>query len=632
MFISRRGPNRQYAYITTSYREDGRVKTKDEYLGRIVDYDKGIFKSKDRGVFTFDMSTGEYGVPESSYVPNEVEDRRKREHHSVDFGDAFFVYEFLHVTGFLKIIDKVSYGNPDTFHAMVLFYVLSSVANCDAINWFEGSIVKLLYPKANMTSQRLSDFLESIGSKDNIIAFEKEYIPYIYSHYSNSHGILIDSTGLANSIYFWMTQTSNHNGKISNEMRMIFVQKTTGLPLFYQPVPGNIVDVSTLERTLLHLESLNVEIDEALMDCGYNSKDNLDLFYGSDHTVKINYITRVKSNDQAFVGMIHRHLSTLESAENFIKYQDRYLFIVHEQIMVGRNEDNPATIYLGLDTVRMSDEQRKLFKRANKDHLSVEQVFQLMQGEGLFGLISGRELSNDEILPCYYQRQDAEQIFDFAKNYTRLLPLRVRNEMTLSGHLFMSYIATILVKMLQLQLKTQDMYLGSRLVTLRNLKCTIYSQRIVVDNPQKVVNDTFASFKISVPASLPLVNGVLQYHPPAERKIITSLPEIKSIESEKAEKEATKKVDTTENTNNEEQSPPKRRRGRPPKPKPNPEAPVERRKRGRPPKPKPNPEVPVEKRKRGRPPKTRKEEPEVKKKRGRPPKTKATDKEQVKSP
>ena len=80
MFISRRGPNRQYAYITTSYREDGRVKTKDEYLGRIVDYDKGIFKSKDRGVFTFDMSTGEYGVPESSYVPNEIEDRRKREH------------------------------------------------------------------------------------------------------------------------------------------------------------------------------------------------------------------------------------------------------------------------------------------------------------------------------------------------------------------------------------------------------------------------------------------------------------------------------------------------------------------------------------------------------------------------
>ena len=606
MFISRRGPNRQYAYITTSYREDGRIKTKDEYLGRIVDYEKGIFKSKDRGVFTFDIRTGEYGVPESSYVPNEIEDSRKREHHSVDFGDAFFVYEFLHVTGFLKIIDKVSYGNPDTFHAMVLFYVLSSVANCDAINWFEGSIVKLLYPKANMTIQRLSGFLESIGNIDNIIAFEKEYIPYIYSHYSNSHGILIDSTELANSIHFWMTQTCNCNGNISNEMRMIYVvQKTTGLPLFYQPVPGNSVDVSTLERTLLHLESLSIEIDEALMDCGYSSKDNLDLFYGSDHTVKINYITRVKSNDHSFVGMIHRHLSTLESAENFIKYQDLYLFIVHEQIMVGRNEDNPATIYLGLDTARMSDEQRKLFKRANKDHLSVEQVFQLMQGEGLFGLISGRELSNDEILPCYYQRQDAEQIFDFAKNYTRLLPLRVRNKMTLSGHLFMSYIATILVKMLQLQLKTQDMYLGSRLVNLRNLKCTIYSQRIVVDNPQKVVKDTFASLKISVPASLPILNGVLQYQPSAEKRINASFPVIKSIEPEK---EATKKGDTIENTNREEQSPPKRRRGRPPKAKP---------------------EAPVERRKRGRPPKTRKEEPEVKKKRGRPPKTKATDKEQA---
>ena len=262
MFISRRGPNRQYAYITISYREDGRVKTKDEYLGRIVDFEKGIFKNKDRGVFTFDTSTGEYGVPEPSYVPDETEDKRKREHHSVDFGDAFFVYGFLHVTGFLKIIDKVPYGNPDTFHAMVLFYVLSSVANCDAVNWFEGSIVKLLYPKANLTGQQLSGFLEAIGSQDNIIAFEKVYVPYVYSHYGKSHGILIDSTDLANSIHFWMTQTGNHFGKIRNEMRMIFVvQKTTGLPLFYQPVPGNSVDISTLERTLLHLESLNLKSD-----------------------------------------------------------------------------------------------------------------------------------------------------------------------------------------------------------------------------------------------------------------------------------------------------------------------------------------------------------------------------------
>ena len=662
MYISRRGPNRQYAYVTTSKREGKKVKTSHTYLGRIIDFEKCIFEDKKHGVFVYDLEKKTYETPDSSFVPESSTDKRKRIRLSVDFGDAYFVNEFLHVTGFIKIIDALSYGNPDTLHAMILFYVLSSVADCDAINWYEGSIARYLYPNANMTSQRVSDFLASIGSKENTVKFEKAYMPYVFSHYSESKGILIDSTGLANNIHFWMTQTSTHNGVISQEMRLIFVvQKTTGLPLFYQTIPGNVVDVATLERVLLHLDSLKVQVDEALMDCGYNSKDNLDIFYDDNNVLKISYITQVKATDTTFVDMMSRHLSTLETAENFIKYQDRYLFIIHEKITVGRTNTKPAYMYLGLDMGRMNDEQKKLFKRANKKNLSLSEVFALMQNEGLFGLISGKELSNDEILPCYYQRQDAEQILDFAKNYTRLLPLRVRNEDTLSGHVLMSFVATIIVKMIQLRLKTQDMYLGSRLVTLRNLKCTIYSNRIVTDHPQKIVNDSFACFKMKVPASIPLLNGALQYNPPEEGTITPIKPVVKSIESEareKSEKEAkkaekaakesekTEKEDSSKATKEVEKKPEtpeqkaidekdgkevhldekhveqqskseeaeRKKRGRSPKPKL--EEPKQKRKRGRPPKSKP--EDPKQK-KRGRPPKPKTEEPKQKK-RGRPPK------------
>ena len=668
MFIARRGPNREYAYVASSTREGNEVKSSETYLGRIIDFDKHIFKDKEHGYFQYDLETEEYKTPDPSFVPEPETDKRKKIRLCVDFGDAYFVNEFLHVSGLMKIIDSVSYGNPDTLHAMILFYVLSSVAGCDAINWYEGSITRYLYPKANMTSQRLSDFLASIGSRENVVAFEEKYINYIFTHYSDNKGILIDSTGLQNSSHLWMTQTSNHNGEINREIRLIFVvQKTTGLPLFYQTIPGNVVDVSTLERVLLHMDSLNVQIDEALMDCGYNSKDNLDIFYGTDHALKINYITRVKANDTSFVDMVSRHLSTLETAENFIKYQDRYLFIIHEQVKVGRDGNNPAFMYLGLDMSRMNDEQKKLFKRANKNNLSVGEVFTLMQNEGLFGLISGRELSNNEILPCYYQRQDAEQIFDFAKNYTRLLPLRIRTDATLAGHMFMSFMATIVVKMIQLRLKTQDMYLGSRLVTLRNLKCIVYSNRIVTDHPQKVVNDSFASFKLKVPTSLPVVNGILQYNPPKEGKITPMKPKVKSIASEKAEKEAKAKEKAEkeakekaekeakekakkeakvkekadgETHSNEEPAPQKeeagqskseepkqvKKRGRPPKPKP--EEPKQVKKRGRPPKPKL--EEPRQEKKRGRPPKPKSEEPKQEKKRGRPPKPKLEEPKQVK--
>ena len=204
------------------------------------------------------------------------------------------------------------------------------------------------------------------------------------------------------------------------------VQKSTGLPLYYQAVPGNIVDMSTLERVMLHLNSLGIDIDSCLIDAGYDTADNLDLFYAEDHACKIGFITRVKANDKRFRELVEEKLPTLDDKENLVRYEDRYLFIVKKKVCVGKDENNPAWMYLGLDCDRMRDEQHKLLRRARKNGLSLEEVYEAMQSEGLFGVISGREYSCDEILPVYYQRQQVEQTFDFAKNYTKLLPVARR--------------------------------------------------------------------------------------------------------------------------------------------------------------------------------------------------------------
>ena len=68
----------------------------------------------------------------------------------VDFGDCYFLNEFLYKSGLMSIIDKIEYKNHDTLHTMILFYSLSSLANCDAIHWYSGNIVHLLYPNAKI--------------------------------------------------------------------------------------------------------------------------------------------------------------------------------------------------------------------------------------------------------------------------------------------------------------------------------------------------------------------------------------------------------------------------------------------------------------------------------------------------
>lgn len=515
MYIIYSGANDRYASAAVSTRNGKDTSITYQYLGTVIDKEKGIYRNRERGLFTFDVKTGEYGLPPDDYEPPRQSPVQKRGRVSVDFGDAYFLNAFLWKSGLMDIVDRIAYGNRDTLHAMLLFYTLSNLSNCDAVCWYEGSIVQLLYPRANLRSQRISDCLSAIGTAENQMAFQKAYLGYVFSHYDPDRNMLIDSSGLPNSIHIPFTCMNVHNGKVSNETRLIFVvQRSTGIPLYYRAVPGNIVDVSTLERIFLHLDSLGVSIDSCIMDAGYNSKDNLDLFYDENHVCKIGFITRVKSSDSEFRTMVAEELATIDQAENFVKYEDRYLFIKKKKIMVGTNADNPAWLYMGLDCERLTSEQHKLFRRAGRDGLTLEEVYEAMQMEGLFGVISGTEYECKDILPAYYLRQAAEQIFDFAKNYTKLLPLRVSTEATFQGHLLLSFIASCAVKMIQLRLKTADFLLGSRLLCMRNQKCTIYANRVVTDNPQKDANDTYKVFGIDCPASIPLTGGVLQYTPP----------------------------------------------------------------------------------------------------------------------
>ena len=516
MYIFYSGPNDCYASAGVSRRDGSSTSVDVIYLGRVVDREAGIYKSRERGIFTFDPATGEFGSVPESFVPAQVPDRRKtRRHISVDFGDAFFMNAYLHASGMKEVVDAIEYGNRDTLYAMLLFYMLSGLANCDAIHWYEGSITSLLYPKANLSSQRLSDFLASIGTPEKQMAFQKAYIRYAMEHYGQDRNILIDSSGLPNSIHFPLTERNVHNGKVSSEIRLIFVvQKSSGLPLYYRAVPGNIVDVSTLSRIFLHLDSMGIDVSSCIMDAGYHSGENLDLFYDETHKCRIGFITRIGSGDKAFRELVKKELPGIESKENFIKYEDRYLFIIKRPVMVGSAKDNPAWMYLGLDCARMSDEQHKLLKRARRDSMTTDEVYAAMQNEGVFGILSGEDYACEEILPAYYQRQAAEQIFDFAKNYTKLLPLRVNTEATFRGHLLLSYVATCMVRMIQLRLKEANLFFGSRLACLRNQKCTIYENRIVTDEAQKEANDTYKAFGMKCPASIPIINGALSYIPP----------------------------------------------------------------------------------------------------------------------
>lgn len=529
MYISYTSDGR-YANASVSFRDGSKTHVKHTYLGKVVDKQRGIYKNKERGYFTFDPDTNEYGDVPDDFSIEDDRNPAGENIKSLVFGDVFIMNEFLYKTGMMKVIDDtIRCANMDTLHTLILFYMLSDFSANDAYKWLEGSAVRLFYPNANITGQRISDTLASIGRPEKTFAFQKAYIKFVYETYGDDHGILIDSTGLPNEIHFPMTEYSVHNGEGQNEVRLIFVvQKGTGLPIFYHAVPGNIVDKSTFMVVMEYLDAMSVSIDSIIFDAGYNTSANLDFFYNENHECIISYITRVAANNKELKQMIKEELPTIDDVSNFIKYNDRFLFIKKRKIMVGTNKDCPAWLYLGVDMDRMNNEMRQLFRMAQRKGTSSDEVYYLMHEKGLFALVSGSDYPEDEILPAYYQRQASEQIFDIAKNYTRILPLRCHKVETFKGHLLLSYIASCCMRMFQIQLKSNDLLLGNRLKFMRNQTCMIFKNKIVTEMPQKEENDVYKACGITWPVSIPIINGRLAYSRPNYENQKIKTPKAKS--------------------------------------------------------------------------------------------------------
>ncbi len=502
----------EYATATTSVRKGKKVgKAEQIYLGRVIDKERGVFKNRKRGLFTYDIKTNTFGSVPADYQAPDVKHKTKypkRPNLIVSFGDSYLLDEYLKGSGFIKAVDAIGYRNADTLHALLSYYILSPHANAHAEDWWELTYARFLYPKAQMASQRISEALADIGSEDAKRSFFREYFKFLETSASGKDdetgeiddGILIDSSGLPNQVRFPLTAVNNHNGVISEEVRLIYVvQQHTGMPLFFRYAAGNVIDVSTITRTVAELKANGVNTKFAILDAGYYTGANADALIDAG----VSFMARMKSNFKVYKRAVKNHLEGLEARENAVLYNKRLVYIKCIPCRIGLKEDKPAYAYLCKDMAMQHELEKHTIERAGDEDLSGADIFDDLQKQGVFVLITTRKIAKDKLLPLYYMRDQVEKIFELCKQEGKILPINVENENTFRGHLLMTFMATAILKMMSCVLRETSLTTESMFMNLHEHHAVVYDEELITAEPVKKMNEAYKAFKLHCPVSIP---------------------------------------------------------------------------------------------------------------------------------
>lgn len=145
--------------------------------------------------------------------------------------------------------------------------------------------------------------------------------------------------------------------------------------------------------------------------------------------------------------------------------------------------------------------------RAGKGEIAPGQAREGTGRMGVFALASTADIAAPDVLGAYCARQRIEQVFDVGKNYASLLPLRVRSEEALRGHLLLTFCATALLCRLQSRLPARASSMPQALAAARNQRCKACDDKVITCEPTSTANELYKAIGATCPVEIPLPCG-----------------------------------------------------------------------------------------------------------------------------
>jgi transposase len=446
-FVSPQGY--RYLYLKLSYEYDSEIqnnKNQSVCVGRVMDNDR----------LKPNMNYFKYVKPTKLECIN---------NYVKPIGDYILIQKLFETFNLEHHLGKV-FGTTmkDWIKAISHFLVLSDDNVMWNSEWFYEDTYK--YEELGINSQAISDLFRQITNKDI-----QEFLFLWKKEFKNEQVIALDSTSFTsytrNMEIFTYGHSKEQDGLPQINMSLALSQ-TTNLPIYYEIYDGSINDKISCNKFVNHVSAEFSNVGLYVFDRGYNSALNRKML--SDKGLK--YIICQATSEKKMQRIIEENLGFNNKVINYIYNHKVYAIDVvkdslHYHLFYSEESKNykfEATlktikdITIKLDEgVELTKEEERIYNRYmiiqeptdnSDDEIKYGVNYQVLDEDilkmGIFAFVTNTDYSSEKIISIYKNRGLIEICFDNIKNELDSRKLKVHNEYSLNGRVFLSFVSAII--------------------------------------------------------------------------------------------------------------------------------------------------------------------------------------------
>ena len=352
--------------------------------------------------------------------------------------------------------------------------------------WYQKTEISNLLDIPKITYKKLVEAIDSLEGRDGDKVQERIFSRLKEALSLSPSGYLYDIT----NIYFYgvccplAKKGQNAEGRNQPQIQIgLAVTKEDGIPIFHKVFEGNIFDSKTLPDILLHLKRHEIKNVCIVWDRGVSSKLNIREAKEMGFNVLCGLALKTglkKIVDGALASDIvsMKHRVRLRNATFYVKKQRYEVEGLRGYIAVCVNEKQRQAIrerrYDEVDQALKLLKEKKAIKAGLRKYIKYKTInhrsLQLAERyDGISVIFSTRNLRAEEMVKGYFEKDRVEKSFRSLKSFLEMDKVRFWLANRVRGHIFICYLAYLLLSVLEYRLKESGMSAADALETMESM-------------------------------------------------------------------------------------------------------------------------------------------------------------------